>query len=39
MSKSSTYLNITLTVLAALHIFVTSVNSDDYFLRSNTLHF
>jgi len=29
MSKSSTYINITLTVLTALHILVTSVNSVD----------
>ena len=29
MSKSSTYINITLTVLTALHIFVTSVKSVD----------
>jgi len=30
MNKSSTYLNITLTVLTALHYFVTSVNSVDF---------
>ncbi len=29
MSKSPTYINITLTVLTALHILVTSVNSVD----------